>query len=281
MFSSYPTDDDPFHVICSFSTSHHYYYLYEVNLGNLTMLKQLEEPSVHLTEEWNLNRSLPNEILSKVIYELVMGYIKDRDPGGAMEYLFLNTECLKRFYYDCFGFQTMKDIDSQDQVELMIKRVGNMMRLLYYIIDQMDCLEDPNLTSFLTFQLNGCIDIYDILHLYEDGGVVYPYMLSLAPMEYILPEINCPWICMVPYEENHVGASYTPWCNGYENHGIWKVYKLAWPLIQINFDFSGTTRKKKWKVDQDSWAKFESILVMIFGRYTMIEEVITRRRETF
>lgn len=263
----YPTDDDPFHVICGYSPSNEYFHLYEIDIGNLTLLTQKPSRWVDLTgPEFKGSYQLPNELMSKIMWQMILDMLDTKDPGKALEYAYLNKATLKYVYYQLFGSSSsLKYVIPADQCWYMVKRIANYMRLLYRITERLESNYIDNLVNNqITFKIK-----YSYLTLFvAREEVLYPFMLELVDgqEDYM---IHAEWRCMIPDEGVVVGGGYTPWCKGYETRGIWKVYELAWPLILVDYKlFPGISVKQ----DERAFKIFFDLISLMFGRYTVIKE---------
>ena len=257
MNNDLPTSDDPFHIICAFSPDNLFYYLYDVDLMGM---KRLNQKNIDLVpvNDLTLNFKFPLELVGKIMYYVMEEYIKEKDPGNALEYAFLCRTSVKDIYYKMFGRYTGVVREKSIYVT-MIRRIAQTLRNLYRISEQMEAIEDPILTQRIAV---GLIHPY---YLYNDyyNCVIYPFLLDISTCK--RNDEPPAWKLMIP-EDGQVGAAYTPWCRGHENQGIWMVYELAWPLITMTYYFD------EKRVDQNSFKEFYRLIKLMFGKYTVIED---------
>ena len=259
--NDFPTDDDPFHVLCTYSPGDMFYYLYEIDLGNIRLLKQRDIDLVPWVKDLENSFPIPSDLVGKIMYYIMESYIQDKDPGNGLEYAFLNRSTLNYVYYKLFGRDTFRGelLSTKRKNGMMIKRLGHFMRQLYHINDQMENLEDPHL---------GCKISLDLIHPYYHcfyneyyNCSIYPYLVKARVSKN--SSLEGGWRLMT-HEEAYVGAAYTPWCKGYEDKGIWKVYELAWPLVYFYLHFSEA------RIDKKSFQEFYRLIKLMFGKYTVV-----------
>lgn len=261
----FPTDDDPFHVICGYSPTHDYYHLYEVDLGNLALLVQ-KSGYIDLTRSSLEGRvRLPYDLIPCIMWYTILDLLDDKDPGAALEYVFTNRSTLKYVYYHLFPESDLGLIPERYQTWHMIRRIGNYMRLLYKIVEK---LENNYADRFLNNQLVFNIRFNPSSFYIQNYRTVYPYQIEFVEQVSDF-QIYGEWKCMIPEEAISIGSGYIPFCKGYENRGIWKVYDLAWPLIFVDYTALGCIPYKRHK---KSFKIFYDLIKLMFGKYTQIIE---------
>lgn len=259
MPNDFPSSDDPFNIICTFSPDHLYYYLYDVDLMGMKRLTQFDLDLVP-HDDLNIKVKFPADLLGKVMYYVIESYIRDRDPGNALEYAYLCRSSLRDVYYKMFGRYNGTRRDKTVYLT-MIRRIAQTFRCLYKIVDQMEAIDDPIHTHRIPIGL--IHPYYQCFYNEYYDCAIFPYLLEIGTRKN--EDYPPSWKLMVP-EDGHVGAANTPWCRGHESQGIWRVYELAWPLVTLAFYFD------EKRLDESSFKEFYRLIKSMFGKYTVIEK---------